>query len=712
MPQTIGRTSSPVAPKVVVSIPLEEGSRPSSERILASRRRSKTESSVLQEQSKSAVEWLDVVEEDPARRRRTFKRRASASSSGGGHKARSGNTEGDIGKFFGTRLGRILESVESSAPTRTPSRTSGSGKASQGSSTRRHRHREETGARDRRPVKHRVGSLSKRSEPLLRVSPSLLSVLSGLTGVSDSSSNTTITQRSYYNRENPSSEPGRDHREPKTAPTIDNNDISQLNVFDYMETNPTCEDEEDTRSVASSSSSKSSHDQRSDAGSSEHPGTPSSLSSCPSPTTTRNGSSAGSVSELRRKYDSQFAACGESPGPGPKSSGASVDKSRRRSYQNQDGSADASNQSAAGSDVRSSSSSRSSRHEDKLRQQHEAMQYHQSISQPQQHGQHPTQPDHDQYRSYSGSLTGSAASNVPYPPFTAMQHYYHPSAPVPCPHPEQPGHVATPDRPPAPDAPDLSKRTLTGYELLALELSTTTSHIQPLYRKFSYLNHRILLHLQDELSEMESQLRTFDEIIAQMEPPTPADQPRQPASRRAELVGGTEVHHRRTALLGRIFLKTEQYSRAMSSFAAMEKESTPAGSEQVGKYRAWLEERRPIHEVESKFLEYERDLVQPGTSRQSASQASQVEAFSPPSMNAVVCSCLPLALMLPILLFSITPTFAGRLTITLLIAGAAFVVGSATRLRELMEGGEWVVCGGVYVLLMAGIAGCVPMRGG
>ncbi|SMR56288.1 unnamed protein product [Zymoseptoria tritici ST99CH_3D1] len=539
----------------------------------------------------------------------------------------------------------------------------------------------------------------------------------GLTGVSDSSSNTTITQRSYYNRENPSPEAGGDHSEPKTAPTVDNNDDSQLNVFDYMETS---EDEEDARSVASSSSTKSSHDQRSDAGSSEHPGTPSSLSSCPSPTTTRNGSSAGSVSELRRKYDSQFSASAESPGPGPKSSGASMDKSRRIGYQiHEDGSADASNQSAAGSDGRSSSLLRSSRHEDKLRQQREAMQYHQSISQSQQYAQHPTLPDYDQYRSYSGSSTGSAGSSVPYPPFTAMQHYHHPSAPIPYPHPEQPGHVATPDRPPAPDAPDLSKRTLTGYELLALELSTPTSPIQPLYRKFCYLNHRILLHLQDELSEMESQLRTFDEIIAQMEPPTPVDQPRQPASRRAESVGGTEVHHRRTALLGRIFLKTEQYSRAMTSFVGMEKESSPAGAEQVGKYRAWLEERRPIHEVESKFLEFEGDLFHIKTSRQpalkaaQAEQAEQIEISSPsPSMNAVVVSCLPLALMLPILLFSIIPTFAGRLTVTLLIAGAAFVVGTATRLRDLMEGGEWVVCGGVYVLLMAGVAGCVPTRGG
>jgi len=125
---------------------------------------------------------------------------------------------------------------------------------------------------------------------------------------------------------------------------------------------------------------------------------------------------------------------------------------------------------------------------------------------------------------------------------------------------EQHDYRPTHTVPPAvPDAPDLSKTTLTGYELLALEQSKLEHGVRPLYRKFEHLNHRVLLHLQDELAEYEEQLRALDEFIAQTTPMLD-ENTRQPSTRRGEAYAGNEMHYRRRALLGNIFVKTEQYS--------------------------------------------------------------------------------------------------------------------------------------------------------
>jgi len=120
--------------------------------------------------------------------------------------------------------------------------------------------------------------------------------------------------------------------------------------------------------------------------------------------------------------------------------------------------------------------------------------------------------------------------------------------------------------------PGLSRTTVVGYELLADKLSEPRSpgskqhaaqeekpSLVPLYRKFEHLNHRVLLHLQDEVSEMEEELRNLDEAIAQTSPRDEAGRA-YPGSRRGDARYGGELHYRRTELLGRIFQKLGQYS--------------------------------------------------------------------------------------------------------------------------------------------------------
>jgi hypothetical protein len=117
----------------------------------------------------------------------------------------------------------------------------------------------------------------------------------------------------------------------------------------------------------------------------------------------------------------------------------------------------------------------------------------------------------------------------------------------------------------------MTKTTVVGYELLADRLAevpkdkddgagTEETNVIPMYRKFEQLNHRVLLHLQDEISELEEELRYVDESIAQSSPGAETGSSH-PASRRGESRYGGELHYRRTDLLGRIYLKLGQYSK-------------------------------------------------------------------------------------------------------------------------------------------------------
>jgi hypothetical protein len=108
--------------------------------------------------------------------------------------------------------------------------------------------------------------------------------------------------------------------------------------------------------------------------------------------------------------------------------------------------------------------------------------------------------------------------------------------------------------------PRAEKLPLTGYELLASKLSAGSpggSTIKPIYRRFEALNHRLLLHLQDELSELEEQLHRLDTADTQRRR---AQEGILPASRRSEYLAGGELQWHKADILGKIGFKLGQYS--------------------------------------------------------------------------------------------------------------------------------------------------------
>jgi hypothetical protein len=119
-------------------------------------------------------------------------------------------------------------------------------------------------------------------------------------------------------------------------------------------------------------------------------------------------------------------------------------------------------------------------------------------------------------------------------------------------------------------SPQPEKFPVTGYELLASRLSSHSASteadeqtkIKPIYRKFEALNHRLLLHLQDEISELEEQLHRLDSADTQSRR-AGANGSVLPASRRAAQAAGGELQWHKTDILGRIGFKLAQYSMCL-----------------------------------------------------------------------------------------------------------------------------------------------------
>lgn len=101
----------------------------------------------------------------------------------------------------------------------------------------------------------------------------------------------------------------------------------------------------------------------------------------------------------------------------------------------------------------------------------------------------------------------------------------------------------------------------TEEEALLSTMSTTTT-IKPIYRRFEALNHRLLLHLQDELSELEEQLHRLDTTDTQTRR---LQSSILPASRRAEFLAGGELQWHKTDILSKIGFKLGQYSKILPS---------------------------------------------------------------------------------------------------------------------------------------------------
>ncbi|KAI9680893.1 MAG: hypothetical protein M1817_004333 [Caeruleum heppii] len=192
-------------------------------------------------------------------------------------------------------------------------------------------------------------------------------------------------------------------------------------------------------------------------------------------------------------------------------------------------------------------------------------------------------------------------------------------------------------------------------ELLASEFSSASvpsaarrSSVVPVYRRFDTLNHRVLLHLQAEVTELEEELQALD---AQ-------------AMQRHETPLGTmtrsEIGWRRTELLGRIFIKVGHYNQALASYHRLAQSLTLPREAQVRRYRSWIDR----HTTPAQLKAFSRwDGADLGSF-----ESTPQDRFA--HMNIIV----SVALLSPILAFTIIPSFLARIIIVLITASISGLI--------------------------------------
>ncbi|KAJ6083185.1 hypothetical protein N7467_007320 [Penicillium canescens] len=244
-----------------------------------------------------------------------------------------------------------------------------------------------------------------------------------------------------------------------------------------------------------------------------------------------------------------------------------------------------------------------------------------------------------------------------------------------------------------------------GYGLIASHLSKRQTRFPPLYRRFESVNHRVLLHLQDEISQMEEDLHTLDEYeemhrigTAEQEGTKPL-----PASRRRDSQAQvySSLHYRRMDLMGALIQKTEQYNNALSSYSKVLQTLPKASEKDIDGYRTWMKENHPIASAETRFLNHDADLVSL-TPRLAAGAAA-----APVYVAIIIASG---ALLLPLLAFSMIAEFSGRLVVVTVVGGAAAAIAAnySAGIDTLVDSRDGWRCATIYFGFMTIAAMFIP----
>jgi hypothetical protein len=296
-----------------------------------------------------------------------------------------------------------------------------------------------------------------------------------------------------------------------------------------------------------------------------------------------------------------------------------------------------------------------------------------------------------------------------------------------------------------PHGPPFGGLPLSGYELLAAKLSGNLGGppIKPIYRRFEALNHRLMLQLQDELSELEEQLRDLDasDTQARQHPGGIL-----PASRRQESPN-PNAPSARTELLTRVGYKICQYHQVITSFREIQELPSP-NMPDIQDYRSFLAAGHPVTEEEARFLDATDDLATLDLSPDTTQKFPSEQVFTPmPRSTADEVGFPPLrekprftegkkpaatkappdagtiqqtalvhlmlsvfvAILAPIFTFLAIPSFMGRMTVVLLVGSGVMTVLVQSGVLKTLNGGvgmqECAVAVGAYTVAMAIIAG-------
>ncbi|KAK2873825.1 hypothetical protein FQN49_002029 [Arthroderma sp. PD_2] len=197
------------------------------------------------------------------------------------------------------------------------------------------------------------------------------------------------------------------------------------------------------------------------------------------------------------------------------------------------------------------------------------------------------------------------------------------------------------------------------------EWTTPTETPQHVYRKFEKLNHRVLRHLQEEIAQLEDDLLTLDDIdTARAGSSSSRTSPRQKqlaAKYRDQIQDYSVLQNKRSDILDKVILKTDQYNRALSSFSKVIKNLPAASEDDVEAYRNFL--RSPAgasSKSERRLLDHKSDLITMAPRPASALHSNPLYS----TMAAIFA-----AILFPLLAFGAISEFFGRIVVVSFVAG-------------------------------------------
>ncbi|KAK5216944.1 hypothetical protein LTR72_009939 [Exophiala xenobiotica] len=235
------------------------------------------------------------------------------------------------------------------------------------------------------------------------------------------------------------------------------------------------------------------------------------------------------------------------------------------------------------------------------------------------------------------------------------------------------------------------KPALSGYDLIAAKLGR--GELPPVFRCFRKSNFRMLLQLQDEISEMEDELAALD--LEDSKNRLNADGSTSPASRRISWEWTqSDLQAHRLDVLGRLYIKIEQYYQALLAAQKVQRLSAPASPPDVERFRAWLRQNNPLSAPESRFLDHQEDLICLDGSTAMPSTTAMSPSYSVPG-------CILATTLGPLLCFKIMTGVLNRLI--LLVVVLAIGLSSLEKLdrSKVEEHRQWILACFVVSLLAA-----------
>ncbi|RMJ11262.1 hypothetical protein CDV36_009108 [Fusarium kuroshium] len=151
--------------------------------------------------------------------------------------------------------------------------------------------------------------------------------------------------------------------------------------------------------------------------------------------------------------------------------------------------------------------------------------------------------------------------------------------------------------------PDVPFAELTGYARIASGITGQVQpSVRPLYRRFDWLHHRILLSYQDHLAELEGKLVEIDALDT-----FERGKEQLACSAREERAGRNPYSRRKNALMREIGSVLDKYTQLLASLGTIQKLPTAAPEDRRA-YRNFLTRRNLLIEREIEFLR-DDDLV-------------------------------------------------------------------------------------------------------